>query len=158
MGFPTFSVFLMVTADLLAQQGPPKAKAAPATVAAPNVNFVDLAESAGLTAKTEAGGDKSKKYIIETTGSGAAFVDLDHDGWPDAFLVNGTRLEGFGDGQEATSHLYHNNHDGTFKDVTSIIRCRAERLGTRSLCRRLRQRWRARFIRDVLGTQRPSAQ
>ena len=120
MGFPTFAVFLMVTADLLAQQGPPKAKAAPATVAAPNVNFVDLAESAGLTAKTEAGGDKNKKYIIETTGSGAAFVDLDHDGWPDAFLVNGTRLEGFGDGQEATSHLYHNNHDGTFKDVTSI--------------------------------------
>ncbi len=119
MGFRTFSVFLMVTANLIAQQGAPKAKPAPATVLAPKVNFVDLAESAGLTAKTEDGGDKSKKYIIETTGSGAAFVDLDNDGWPDAFLVNGTRLEGFPEGQEPTSHLYHNNHDGTFTDVTN---------------------------------------
>jgi len=119
MGFRTFSVFLMVTANLIAQQGAPKVKPAPATVLAPKVNFVDLAESAGLTAKTEDGGDKSKKYIIETTGSGAAFVDLDNDGWPDAFLVNGTRLEGFPEGQEPTSHLYHNNHDGTFTDVTN---------------------------------------
>src|SRR6476659_387730 len=119
MGFRTFSVFFTVTANLIAQQGAPKVKPAPATVLAPKVNFVDLAESAGLTAKTEDGGDKSKKYIIETTGSGAAFVDLDNDGWPDAFLVNGTRLEGFPEGQEPTSHLYHNNHDGTFTDVTN---------------------------------------
>ena len=40
----------------------------------PKVNFVDLAEHAGLTAKTEDGGDKTKRYIIETTGSGAAFL------------------------------------------------------------------------------------
>jgi hypothetical protein len=120
MGFRTFAVFLlMVTANLLAQQSVPKTKAAPATVSPPRVNVVDLAESAGLTAKTEAGGDKTKKYIIETTGSGAAFVDVDNDGWPDAFLVNGTRLEGFPQGQEPTSHLYHNNHDGTVTDVTS---------------------------------------
>ena len=35
----------------------------------PKVNFVDIAERAGLTAKTEDGGDKTKRYIIETTGS-----------------------------------------------------------------------------------------
>ncbi|MFZ0799280.1 MAG: CRTAC1 family protein [Terriglobales bacterium] len=84
----------------------------------PKVNFVDIAERAGLTAKTEDGGDKTKRYIIETTGSGAAFFDFDNDGWPDIFLVNGSRLEGFPKGQEPTSHLYHNNHDGTFTDVT----------------------------------------
>ncbi|MGA2978224.1 MAG: CRTAC1 family protein [Terriglobales bacterium] len=84
----------------------------------PKVNFVDIAERAGLTAKTEDGGDKTKRYIIETTGSGAAFFDFDNDGWPDIFLVNGSRLEGFAKGQEPTSHLYRNNHDGTFSDVT----------------------------------------
>jgi hypothetical protein len=79
---------------------------------------VDIAARAGLTAKTEDGGDKTKKFIIETTGSGAAFFDYDNDGWPDVFLVNGTTLEGFPKGQEPTAHLYHNNHDGTFTDVT----------------------------------------
>ena len=86
--------------------------------APPKVNFVDIAERAGLTAKTEDGGGKTKRYIIETTGSGAAFFDFDNDGWPDIFLVNGSRLEGFPKGQEPTSHLYRNLHDGTFADVT----------------------------------------
>jgi len=86
----------------------------------PKVNFVDVAASAGLVAKTVAGGEKRKKYIIETTGTGAAFFDYDDDGWPDVFLVNGTTLEGFPKGQEPASHLYHNNGDGTFTDVTKM--------------------------------------
>src|SRR5216683_3325970 len=86
----------------------------------PKVNFVDVAASAGLVAKTVAGGVKRKKYIIETTGTGAAFFDYDDDGWPDVFLVNGTTLEGFPKGQEPASHLYHNNGDGTFSDVTKM--------------------------------------
>src|SRR5436853_4139486 len=80
------------------------------------VNFVDIAARAGLTAKTEAGGEKTKKYIIETTGSGAAFFDYDNDGWPDIFLVNGTTMQELGKGYPPTSHLYHNNQDGTFTD------------------------------------------
>jgi len=84
----------------------------------PKVRFVDVAEQAGLTARTEAGGEKSKKYIIETTGSGVAAIDFDNDGWPDVFLVNGSALEGSPSGNEPTSHLYRNNHDGTFTDVT----------------------------------------
>lgn len=58
----------------------------------PKINFVDIAARAGLTAKTTAGGEKMKKYIIETTGSGVAFFDYDNDGWPDIFVVNGTTL------------------------------------------------------------------
>ena len=84
----------------------------------PRINFVDIAARAGLTAKTVAGDEKRKKYIIETTGSGAAFIDYDNDGWPDVFLVNGSTLAGFPKGQEPTSHLYHNNGDGTFTDVS----------------------------------------
>src|SRR6266700_3240777 len=109
-------IVFLISAQLFAQARKPAASAPPP--AAPQVNFVDVAESAGLTLKTEAGGDKSKQYIIETTGSGAAFVDLDNDGWPDIFMPNGSTLEGFPEGKEPTSHLYHNNHDGTFSDVT----------------------------------------
>ncbi len=86
--------------------------------APPRVRFLDIASRAGLVAKTEDGGEKAKKYIVETTGSGVAAIDYDNDGWPDIFLVNGTTLAGFPKGQEPTSHLYHNNHDGTFADVT----------------------------------------
>jgi enediyne biosynthesis protein E4 len=82
------------------------------------VGFVDVARQAGLTAKTTFGGELTKKYIIETTGGGVAFIDYDNDGWPDIFLVNGSRLEGFGNGPKPTNHLYHNNRDGTFQDVT----------------------------------------
>jgi enediyne biosynthesis protein E4 len=81
--------------------------------------FRDETKRAGLTAVNVFGGDTAKKYIIETTGSGIAFIDYDNDGWPDIFMVNGSRLEGFQPGSEPTNHLYHNNHDGTFTDVTS---------------------------------------
>jgi len=47
-----------------------------------------------------------------------AIFDYDNDGWPDIFIVNGTKLEGFPADQGPTNHLYHNNHDGTFSDVT----------------------------------------
>ena len=110
-------VALWIPTLSLATAQPHSTPAAPPPTA-PRVNFVDIAERAGLTAKTEDGGDKTKRYIIETTGSGAAFFDFDNDGWPDIFLVNGSRLEGFPKGQEPTSHLYRNQRDGTFADVT----------------------------------------
>jgi hypothetical protein len=81
--------------------------------------FVDVAREAGLNAKTIYGGEHKNKYLLETTGCGAAFYDYDNDGWLDIFLVNGTRLEGFPAGQEPTSHLFKNNRDGTFTDVTT---------------------------------------
>src|SRR6202051_2390327 len=81
-------------------------------------NFTDVAEKTGLTMQEIFGGIEAKKYIIETTGTGVAIFDYDNDGWPDIFLVNGTRLEGFPAGNEPSNHLYRNNHDGTFTDVT----------------------------------------
>src|SRR5262249_10142421 len=80
--------------------------------------FLDVTHGAGLTEKTVFGGAQTKKYIIETTGGGVAFVDYDGDGWPDIFLVNGSRLEGFGNQPPPTNKLYRNKHDGTFEDVT----------------------------------------
>ena len=114
------ALWLIVCAFSFAQQNAATSKTDPKVVspAPPKVQFVDIAERAGLTVKTEDGSDKRKRYIIETTGSGIAFVDLDNDGWPDIFQVNGSRIEGYPKGQEPTSHLYHNNHDGTLTDVT----------------------------------------
>jgi hypothetical protein len=81
-------------------------------------DFEDVAEKAGITMTNVFGGVDTKKYIIETTGTGVAIFDYDNDGWPDIFIVNGTTLEGFPPGKAPTNHLYRNNHDGTFTDVT----------------------------------------
>ena len=83
------------------------------------VSFVDVGRQAGLNAKTIFGGLKKNKYLLETTGCGVAFYDYDNDGWLDIFLVNGWRLEGFPKGEEPTCHLFKNNRDGTFTDVTA---------------------------------------
>ncbi|MBV8514916.1 MAG: CRTAC1 family protein [Acidobacteria bacterium] len=81
--------------------------------------FADFAKKAGLTMVNTFGGVTTKKYIIETTGTGVAIFDADNDGWPDIFIVNGTKLEGEQlAGKTASNHLYHNNHDGTFSDIT----------------------------------------
>jgi enediyne biosynthesis protein E4 len=92
---------------------------APAKSPAAVADFEDIAAQAGLTAANVFGGVETKKYIIETTGTGVAVFDYDNDGWPDIFLVNGTTLEGFPAGKAPTDHLYRNNHDGTFTDVTA---------------------------------------
>jgi len=82
------------------------------------ISFLNVARESGLNAKTIFGGEHKNKYLLETTGCGVAFYDYDNDGWLDIFLVNGTRLEGFPAGSEPTSHLFRNNRDGTFTDVT----------------------------------------
>ena len=84
----------------------------------PIAHFTDVAQKSGLAAPVTFGGETTKKYIIETTGTGVAIFDYDNDGWPDIFVVNGTKLEGLPSGKPPTSHLYHTNHDGTFTDVT----------------------------------------
>src|SRR5207302_354814 len=81
-----------------------------------NARFVDVAAEAGLQDPVIYGGVESKKYILEATGCGCAFIDFDNDGWMDIFLLSGTRLVGSPPG--ATNRLYKNNRDGTFSDVT----------------------------------------
>ena len=75
---------------------------------APAPLFIDRAGSAGLTHRIPNGGDKSKKYIIETTGSGMALFDYDNDGLVDIFIVSG-------DG--ARSRLYRNADKLSFEEV-----------------------------------------
>ena len=80
------------------------------------LQFVDTARQAGLaTAKNTSGAPINKTTLLEEMGAGVALIDYDGDGWLDIFLVNGTIL---GPGRAPTSYLFHNNRDGTFRDVT----------------------------------------
>jgi hypothetical protein len=81
-----------------------------------SVTFRDITQKAGIhfVHNNAAFG---KKYLPETMGPGVAFIDYDNDGWPDIFLVNGMDWPGHA-GKHSTPKLYHNNHDGTFTDVT----------------------------------------
>jgi enediyne biosynthesis protein E4 len=83
--------------------------------------FSDIAQKAGLTTGNVFGGENTSTYILESTGTGVAIFDYDNDGWPDIFFVNGTTLRGFSAENAPTNHLYHNNHDGTFTDVTASV-------------------------------------
>ncbi len=80
------------------------------------VTFRDVTQKAGIhfTHNNAAFG---KKYLPETMGPGVAFIDYDNDGWQDIFIVNGMDWPGHMQKHTAPK-LYHNNHDGTFTDVT----------------------------------------
>jgi hypothetical protein len=84
------------------------------------VLYVDVAKEAGLTLPNVWGGLKSKKYLVEVKGSGLAFFDYDNDGWLDIYLTNGIRFgETYTPQNAPTTHLYKNNRDGSFTDVTA---------------------------------------
>jgi hypothetical protein len=98
--------------------GPEKA-AAPASDsvrASGPIHFTDVTAQAGIHFRHN-NGALGKKYLPETMGSGVCFIDYDNDGYQDILLVNSK------DWSQNSSHksypaLYHNNHDGTFTDVT----------------------------------------
>ena len=81
-----------------------------------SIQFRDVTQQAGIHF-VHNNGAFGKKYLPETMGPGVAFIDYDNDGWPDIFLVNGIDWPGHGQ-KHSTPKLYHNNHDGTFTDVT----------------------------------------
>jgi hypothetical protein len=91
------------------------AGASPET-SAPGFRFVDVTSSAGVHFQHNSGAFGGK-LLPETLGSGCAFMDYDRDGWQDILLINGMDWPGH-KRQTSTLRLYHNNHDGSFTDVT----------------------------------------
>ena len=80
------------------------------------VTFTDVTAAAGIRFKHNSGAF-GKKYLPETIGAGAAWLDFDGDGWPDLVLANSRNWPGR-PGPPTRPALYRNNHDGTFTDVT----------------------------------------
>jgi hypothetical protein len=60
-----------------------------------------------------------KKYIVESMSGGVILFDYDRDGWVDIYFTNAPTVAMAVKGQTSKSALYHNNHDGTFTDVTA---------------------------------------
>src|SRR5690242_12727415 len=94
------------------------------------VVFVDLTRQSGLDKFHHQSGTREKKTIIEAPGSGVALLDYDNDGWLDIYLVNGSTVEALkGNAPPPRAMLLHNNHDGTFTDVTEKARVANARWG-----------------------------
>jgi len=110
---------------LFAQPSPPAAKPAPQPAAAVPGKFVDVTDRVGVHFLHQAP-HTSRKYLIETMGSGVALFDCDNDGRLDLFLVNGAPYtdptpKGFipqKTGPEYWNRMYHQKPDGTFEDIT----------------------------------------
>ena len=86
---------------------------------APPVVFEDVTHQAGLDKFHHQSGDPPNQNILEVDGSGVALLDYDNDGWLDIYLLNGSTIAAY-KGEKPAPHamLLHNNHDGTFTDVT----------------------------------------
>jgi hypothetical protein len=82
-----------------------------------NVTFENVAKAVGITF-THVNGASAEKYLVETMGSGAAFLDYDNDGWLDLFVVDGGSVAAAGK-STARHRLFHNEGQGLFKDVTA---------------------------------------
>jgi hypothetical protein len=91
------------------------------------IRFVDVARQAGIRFLHE-NAASSEKYLIETMGSGCAWIDYDQNGLFDLYLVNGAATQLFQPAQRPRSALYRNNGDGTFTDVTGKAGVGAEGL------------------------------
>src|ERR1043165_288485 len=96
------------------------------------VQFVEISEKAGIHFQHN-NGAAGKKYIPETFGSGCAFFDFDNDGWQDLLVINSCNWPADSNSPKSrhdTLHLYHNNRNGTFTDVTMEAGLAIEFYGT----------------------------
>src|SRR5215470_820586 len=115
---PFFCVPLWLTAFLL-----PGCGARQSTSVVPSqaqtIRFHDVTHAAGIQF-TRMNGAFGKKWMPETLGGGGAFLDYDNDGWLDILLLDGDYWPGHipSGAKHPTPTLYHNNHDGTFTEVT----------------------------------------
>jgi hypothetical protein len=116
------SIFLLV-GQSLGQS--PSSENHPALNASTAGRFVDVTEKLGIHFK-QAASLTSKKYLLETMGSGVALFDYDNDGRLDLFFANGARIDDptpkgtipQKDSPKYWNRLYHQKSDGNFEDVT----------------------------------------
>lgn len=94
------------------------------------VIFEDATHAAGLDIFHHRSGTSEKQTILEAPGSGVALLDYDNDGWLDIYLLNGSTFPALKGKEPAPrAMLLHNNHDGTFSDVTAKAGVANERWG-----------------------------
>jgi len=82
----------------------------------PVPRFEDVAKQAGLTVPHLS--SPEKRYIIESMSGGLGFIDCDNDGKLDILMINGSSVDRYRKGGDQMVTLYHQEADGTFKDIT----------------------------------------
>jgi len=118
-----FAFALLACTTLVATAQTAAAAAEKTTSTTPLPQFEDVTKRSGINFQ-HSFGEKALSSIQEGTGSGCAWIDYNNDGWMDLYVVNGRHVDGLTDhsapdGVDATNHLYRNNGDGTFIDVTT---------------------------------------
>lgn len=121
--FAWLSIFLIAPAGVApGQMGhptpppPPPGAKSPKCSNRPVPQLEDVTAKAGITFSHASSTDK--RYIVESMGGGVVIVDYDRDGWPDIYFTNTPTVDMALQGKTSLGALYHNNHDGTFTDVT----------------------------------------
>jgi len=117
---------LLPSSDDISAEPPRAASSVPSSPSVPTasdalrpsgpITFTDVTAQAGIHFKHNSGAF-GKKLLPETMGSGVCIIDYDNDGWQDILFVNSMDWPGHVRGKSYPA-LYHNNHDGTFTDVT----------------------------------------
>lgn len=120
----SFAILIFLLGPLHAQQGmghptpppPPPGARSPRCINRAIPQFEDVTAKAGITFSHTS--SKDKRYIVESMSGGVIIIDYDRDGWPDIYFTNAPTVDMALHGKTALGALYHNNHDGTFTDVT----------------------------------------
>jgi hypothetical protein len=81
-------------------------------------SFVEVPSSKSKITWVHDNGHSEARHLPETCGGGGLFFDYDNDGWIDIYLVNSGASDFFTPKKPIRNALYHNNHDGSFTDVT----------------------------------------
>jgi hypothetical protein len=119
----SFIIFLLCASLLQAQEGHPPPVPPPPGAKSTKCSGRPIPQLEDVTAKTGINfthtADPSKKYIVESMSGGVILFDYDRDGWPDIYFTNAPTVDMAIKGEASLGVLYHNNHDGTFTDVTA---------------------------------------
>jgi hypothetical protein len=111
------SVLVASAQDAHPQPPPPPPGAKTAKCSGREVpQFSDITEKAGLHFSHVSSSDS--KYVVESMSGGVILIDYDRDGYPDIYFTNAPTVALAVKGGTPRGALYHNNHDGTFTDVT----------------------------------------
>jgi hypothetical protein len=111
------TIFLLAAMFALSTSAESTTRQAPAK-AGPVVTFEEISAKASGITWVHNNARSMERYLPETVGAGCAFFDYDNDGWMDIYLVNSGPSDFYTPTTQLRNALYHNNHDGTFTDVT----------------------------------------
>ena len=120
--FVWLSIFLAAASSMHGQMGHPTPPPPPPGAKSPKCShrlvpqLEDVTAKAGITFSHASSPDK--RYIVESMSGGVVIMDYDRDGWPDIYFTNAPTVDMALQGKTSLGALYHNNHDGTFTDVT----------------------------------------